>query len=207
MINCLCCGKETKNPKFCSQVCSGKYNGKKSGENLLKGKCFFCGRSCSSSLKFCSRECREKNIFSSLVKASNSRNCTKIKDMTVFPPNKCAWHCCNNLVTGIHTKFCSIKCKNKYHVKLNRINMRKKAVEYLGGKCSICGYNKCMASLDFHHKDPSKKNFGLSRQGATRTWEKMKAELDKCILLCSNCHGEIHFQDFYLIDKKDIVNK
>ncbi len=49
----------------------------------------------------------------------------------------------------------------------------------------MCGYNKSMRSLHFHHKDPSKKDFGISR--VTLKWDKIKPELDKCILLCSNC--------------------
>jgi len=65
-----------------------------------------------------------------------------------------------------------------------------KAIEYKGGKCQICGYNKCTRSLQFHHLDPNKKDFGIS--GGTKSFEKLKPELDKCILVCANCHGEIH---------------
>lgn len=66
------------------------------------------------------------------------------------------------------------------------------SVEYKGGKCEKCGYNKCTDALDFHHVDPTQKDFGLSMRGMTRSWEKIKQELDKCILVCSNCHREIH---------------
>lgn len=45
--------------------------------------------------------------------------------------------------------------------------------------------------MDFHHRDPNQKDFGIGT-GHTRAWEKVKAELDKCILVCRNCHGEIH---------------
>lgn len=65
-----------------------------------------------------------------------------------------------------------------------------KAIEYKGGKCCICGYDKCARSLTFHHLDPTKKDFGIS--GSTKSFEKLKPELDKCILVCANCHGEIH---------------
>lgn len=65
-----------------------------------------------------------------------------------------------------------------------------KAIEYKGGKCQICGYNKCVRSLQFHHLDPNEKDFGIS--GGTKSFEKLKPELDKCILVCANCHGEIH---------------
>ena len=74
------------------------------------------------------------------------------------------------------------------------INWRKrtkeKLVEYLGGKCVCCGYNKCHRALQFHHKDPSKKDFQIS--GTTKSFSRLKEEADKCILVCSNCHAEIH---------------
>lgn len=65
-----------------------------------------------------------------------------------------------------------------------------KAVEYKGGKCLICGYNKCVNALTFHHINPEEKSFGIS--GGTRSFEKLKPELDKCVLLCHNCHAEVH---------------
>lgn len=73
-----------------------------------------------------------------------------------------------------------------------RKKIRKMVVEYLGGKCQVCGYNRCIAALDFHHLDESKKKFGLSQRGMTRSWVKTRKELDKCVLLCSNCHRELH---------------
>ena len=61
-----------------------------------------------------------------------------------------------------------------------------------GNKCIICGYNKCQRALNFHHIDPSKKEFDLSSRGLTRSWEKIKNEIEKCVLVCANCHAEIH---------------
>ena len=66
------------------------------------------------------------------------------------------------------------------------------AVEYRGGKCCLCGYSKYYGALEFHHIDDGSKDFGLGSQGLTRSWEKTKKELDKCILVCSNCHKELH---------------
>ena len=68
---------------------------------------------------------------------------------------------------------------------------KKDAVNYKGGKCEICGYNKCMKALDFHHKDPKSKDPNFD---GMRNWklEKRKQELDKCALLCRNCHAEVH---------------
>lgn len=73
-----------------------------------------------------------------------------------------------------------------------RKKIRQMAISYLGNKCYFCGYNKCLDALDFHHLDKSTKEFGLSQNGMTRSWEKTKNELKKCILVCSNCHREIH---------------
>ena len=83
---------------------------------------------------------------------------------------------------------------NKAAVAKRRRKVRLMAIEYGGGKCQICGYKKCNRALSFHHKDPNQKDFGLSTSSITRSWEKTKAELDKCILVCANCHMEIHEQ-------------
>ena len=63
-------------------------------------------------------------------------------------------------------------------------------IEYKGGKCIKCGYNKNIAALDFHHLESDNKDFNIAHVGGGL--EKMKKELDKCILVCSNCHREIH---------------
>lgn len=76
------------------------------------------------------------------------------------------------------------------------------SIEYKGGKCEKCSYDKCNRALIFHHINPKKKKFGISAKGITRSWEKLKKELDKCILLCANCHAELHDK----IDKKRIVS-
>ena len=81
---------------------------------------------------------------------------------------------------------------NSCNVTLFRQRRKQKCVEYKGGKCSICGYTKCIAALQFHHLDPNKKEFGLSQKGIPKSWEKCKLELDKCVLMCANCHAEFH---------------
>lgn len=67
---------------------------------------------------------------------------------------------------------------------------KQKLIEYKGGKCEVCGYNRCARSLVFHHKNPLKKDFSISSQ--CKSFDRLKKEVDKCILLCANCHGEIH---------------
>lgn len=77
-------------------------------------------------------------------------------------------------------------------VKKRRLVLKEKAVEYLGGSCSICGYNKYIGALEFHHKDPNLKDFAIGNKGYSKSWERIKDELDKCICVCSNCHRELH---------------
>lgn len=77
-------------------------------------------------------------------------------------------------------------------VKKRRKRLRDMAREYKGGKCVICNYNRCQRALSFHHIDPEKKDFGLSKKGLTRSWDKIKNEIEKCVLVCANCHMEIH---------------
>jgi excisionase family DNA binding protein len=72
-----------------------------------------------------------------------------------------------------------------------RRNAKRKLVEEAGGKCVICGYNRCVAALHFHHVDPSQKAFNLSRRGFTRSIDKLRAEARNCVLLCANCHAEV----------------
>jgi hypothetical protein len=69
---------------------------------------------------------------------------------------------------------------------------KEKCVEYKGGKCELCGYNKCIAALEFHHMDPEKKNFTISMVKSYKMNEEILQELDKCIIVCANCHRETH---------------
>lgn len=73
-----------------------------------------------------------------------------------------------------------------------RKKVKQLAIEYKGGKCEHCGYSKCSKALEFHHKDPTQKDFGIAHKGETRAFAKIKLELDKCIMLCANCHREEH---------------
>lgn len=82
------------------------------------------------------------------------------------------------------------KCQNQNVIDRQRL-WKKKAINYKGNKCALCSYDRCDAALEFHHKDPSQKDFALSA-GRLRKFESSKAELDKCVLVCSNCHREIH---------------
>lgn len=84
------------------------------------------------------------------------------------------------------------------------------SVAYKGGKCQCCGYNKCIGALEFHHVDPTQKDFGISSKGYTRSWDKVKEEIGKCVLVCANCHREIHSElipcPTELINDEDAAN-
>lgn len=87
-------------------------------------------------------------------------------------------------------KSCCKKCHSKRAVERLRRN-KKLAVEYKGSKCQRCGYDRCIGALVFHHRDPKQKDPDFNKM---RCWnfEKVRKELDKCELLCSNCHAEVH---------------
>ena len=77
-------------------------------------------------------------------------------------------------------------------VRRRRKQLRRQSIQYKGGRCEICGYRRCLEALEFHHRESSRKDFGISSKGYTRSWKKVREELDKCILLCANCHREVH---------------
>jgi len=72
--------------------------------------------------------------------------------------------------------------------------VKKAAIEYKGGKCSVCGYSKCIDAMVFHHRNPEEKDFNIGGN-YNRSWKTFSAELDKCDLMCGNCHAEKHCKD------------
>ena len=81
-------------------------------------------------------------------------------------------------------------------------------VEYKGGECEICGYKKNIAALQFHHINPTEKEFKLDiRKLSSTKKEILYKEVDKCMLLCANCHAEIHYKDMELNNVVNCVNE
>lgn len=78
-----------------------------------------------------------------------------------------------------------------------QIKFKQFCVDYKGGSCELCGYNKCLSALEFHHKDPAKKDFEISKSRLKKMDDETIKELDKCNLVCANCHREIHYQIIY----------
>lgn len=92
---------------------------------------------------------------------------------------------------GIYHTLCSI-CKRTY-LRNKKHRIKEKLVDYMGSKCSFCGYDKCIDCLEFHHKNPGEKKFGISDAiSAHRTWDYIVKEVEKCLLLCNRCHRELH---------------
>ena len=115
---------------------------------------------------------------------------------------------CGKKLSGRQTKYCSRLCKNafnninfqSYQAQQKRGRDRKLAlIQIKGSKCSRCGYDKNFAALELHHSDPATKEFQLDlRSLSNRKWDVILREAEKCDLVCSNCHAEIHNPDCFL---------
>lgn len=123
---------------------------------------------------------------------------------------KCKLETCNNEFDNYNGRkqFCSNKCRCRqtylnnptennqscYAYQKTRAEQRKLAIINLkGGCCTFCGYKKNYSALTLHHVDPSQKGFGIdSRKISNTKWETILKEVEKCILLCHNCHMELH---------------
>lgn len=94
------------------------------------------------------------------------------------------------------------RVQTEYHKEYQRIAMirsrtrlKRRCVEYKGGICADCGGTFALNVYEFHHPDPSAKEFEISRTSSvTRRFEKLIPELDKVVLLCANCHRMVHFK-------------
>ena len=91
--------------------------------------------------------------------------------------------------------------RDKFSRARRRQELRNRAIACGGGSCQICGYDRCFAALEFHHPDPLEKEFTLSSK--MTSWESIKREIEKTILLCARCHREVHdgFHPGYLQDE------
>lgn len=87
--------------------------------------------------------------------------------------------------------WCCKRCRND-RVRENRLKKKRKLVEIKGGKCEKCGYNRCLDALHFHHTDKKNKDFIISGNKLNLSLERILVELEKCVMLCANCHAEEH---------------
>lgn len=160
-------------PKICKKCKSEfPYNIKIDGKNRNLGSRKYC-LTCSPFNKHNTSKLEVNKLFKICT------NCKAEKSLSDFYMK----------TNGYPYTYCK-KCMNSKRVQYFK-DMKTKSVKYMGGKCSICGYNKCQDALEFHHKNPDKKDFSISSHRGTN-FDKIKKELDKCIMLCSNCHREVH---------------
>jgi hypothetical protein len=123
----------------------------------------------------------------------NGKTYNEIVNLLGCKKSNVSYHCRMNHIGG-DVKLLTDeerKEKDKFRVKTHRQKIKQMAINYKGGCCQECGYNKCNAALEFHHLDPNEKDFGIGSY-TVLSWDKVKIELDKCILVCANCHREIH---------------
>ena len=96
---------------------------------------------------------------------------------------------CGVELTGRKKKYCSKSCSNHYGVGDLRKRHKDKVDQIKVEKgCSRCGYNASPLALHFNHLDPKAKYFGIG-DSLTRKWELIEAEINKCEILCANCHA------------------
>jgi hypothetical protein len=101
-----------------------------------------------------------------------------------------------------------VKCCYNCYTNLRREKIKQKCVDYKGGKCQRCGYDKSLRGLQFHHRDPSQKEFNIrGTKAAATSWDVVKKELDKCDLLCANCHVEVHDELDEILLKENILKE
>jgi hypothetical protein len=177
--------------KHCSIQCKEEYtkiNRKLKREqnykSLKKRRCKNCHmwfQPRQGLVKYCSKECQRLYYNQKALVNHKKRRCQWCHKW--FKPRT------------INTAGCCLACQVALSSKKWRDVLKLKSVTYRGGKCCICGYNKCLAALEFHHKNPSKKDFTINKRKGI-PWKTLQKELDKCDLLCANCHREVHHNDY-----------
>ena len=152
-------------------------------------KCIVCGKTFEahkSTKKYCSTECYNKMRREKWANREKDN-----KKLTLMPEKKCP--ICGKIFrsnsAAANQRTCCYDCMPD-GIQLTRGMFLAKIKEQRGGKCIRCGYDKCIKALEFHHLDPSKKDFTISNDN----FHLMDAieESKKCILICSNCHKELH---------------
>ncbi|MCB1713221.1 MAG: hypothetical protein KDH96_12345 [Candidatus Riesia sp.] len=121
-------------------------------------------------------------------KNGTNRECTKCK--TTKTTNDFYYQSYKSKRKSRQGSWCK-SCMKKQVIERQR-KYKQQALDYKGSKCQSCGYNKYQGALEFHHRDPKEKDIELSKFSKSPLSDSGKKELDKCDLLCSNCHREVH---------------
>ena len=169
----------------------------------MKNKiCLYCNKNFTchnwENRKYCSRYCAGKQNNNCFI----SKSWTKKKTNRIAREIVCVF--CNISTLTTRKKYCSQICsqksrweKSKNTHKISRknrgLNRKNQMIIYKGGKCENCGYNKCIRALTFHHKNKKEKSFTLDQRNMSqKPFVDIQKEVDKCSLLCFNCHMEYH---------------
>jgi hypothetical protein len=160
-----------------------------------RGSCFKCGVAIKKKRKYCNDCLKTPYKIKESTKSLTDQGLKYCPKCNTNHPLDDFWIA--NIKRNKEGLYRSSYCKN-CQSKLSKQRYRdikQKWIDYKGGKCTICGYNSCQAALEFHHLDPKLKDFNVSRFHSIKKTDedKILQELDKCILLCSNCHRELHF--------------
>lgn len=166
------CDKRTKCwdclPRDRKRLVRGVESGVHSGDTIFCGRCGKSFKYVGSENRYC-QSCRDA-LCGSRCKLCNTRFAVK-----VLQKNTSFLDLCNSCIKKNRSMLIKFKC-----------------AEYLGGRCMQCGWKKCLWGLEFHHRDESKKLFTINEH-YDLSWGRLKSELDKCDLLCANCHRLEHY--------------
>lgn len=144
------------------------------------GSCEECGyATCLGALEFHHRDPRTKEF--------GVGGFTGSTDRLLVEAAKCDLLCAN-----CHRLRHVVATPLKQRAAQLRQEKKARAVRYMGGRCAACGRRGPQQLFEFHHLDPREKDFGISQSGAAHRWERIVAELAKCVMLCPNCHREVH---------------
>lgn len=149
-------------------------------------ECLLCGNS--------------KEIQTSHLTSGAAQSCGCQKPLINANIEKKCILCGNDFIANVHNRQYCFECSPTGLASVDSLRLKKrkikhKLIEYKGGKCEKCGYDKYEGALQFHHLDPTNKNFTISHinlNDSNFSFEELIKEVDKCILLCANCHCEIH---------------
>jgi ferredoxin len=146
------------------------------------GKCIRCGYARSiAALDFHHRDATQKEFAISSMQGSWAKLAAEAAKCDLL---------CANCHRVVHSELDAL-IETGPVVQFRR-DLKLRAVEFMGGICEGCGHAGPPAIFDFHHREASTKHFGISQDGIPRRWEKVVAELAKCVMLCANCHREVH---------------
>jgi predicted nucleic acid-binding Zn ribbon protein len=137
--------------------------------------------------KFCSKNCSAKYNNQGKTRHHKGNTCKVCRKLIFAQQNFCSIDC-----REIHYSKRKLERRKKFgsYVITWRQRTKQRAIFYKGGCCQLCRYDKSVRALQFHHLSEGEKDFNIS--SVSKAWQTIKNELDKCVLLCSNCHAEVH---------------